>query len=150
PRPLQRPEPHVAAGGRERHRDLCPRGLSRPRRRPRTRSCTAPRVTERRRMSPSSRQLLDGIDLVVFDKDGTLIDFDAMWSPWVVELCGRLERATGRPISERLFVELGFDAAAGRTIAGGPLAVLPMALLRGAVGDVVVRAGVDEAAAAAA
>jgi phosphoglycolate phosphatase-like HAD superfamily hydrolase len=92
--------------------------------------------------------LLDGIDLVVFDKDGTLIDFDAMWSPWIVELAARLERATGQPIAEQLFAELGFDPVAGRTIPGGPLAVLPMAILRDAVADVVVRAGATAVAAA--
>jgi phosphoglycolate phosphatase len=102
---------------------------------------------------PSDRPgggLLAGIDLVVFDKDGTLIDFDAMWAPWIVELTTRLERATGRPIAERLFAELGFDGAAYRTIPGGPLAVLPMAILRDAVADVVVRSGAAEAAAVAA
>jgi phosphoglycolate phosphatase len=102
---------------------------------------------------PSDRTaggLLDGIDLVVFDKDGTLIDFDAMWAPWIVELAGRLERATGRSIAPRLFADLGFDPVAGRTIPGGPLAVLPMAILRDAVARVVARAGAGEAAAAAA
>jgi phosphoglycolate phosphatase len=98
----------------------------------------------------SGAGLLDGIELVVFDKDGTLIDFDAMWSPWTVELAARLEVATGLPIADRLFAELGFDPVAGRTIPGGPLAVLPMAILRDAVADVVVRAGVTEAAAAVA
>jgi phosphoglycolate phosphatase len=106
-------------------------------------------VTARdRAFDPTRDGLLDGIGLVVFDKDGTLIDFDAMWSPWIIELCARLESATGRPISERLFAELGFDAAAGRTIPGSPLAVLPMTILRDAVADVVVRAGATEAAAA--
>ena len=99
---------------------------------------------------PGLSPLLDGIELVVFDKDGTLIDFDAMWSPWVVELTRRLEAATGRPIADRLFAELGFDPVAGRTIPGSPLAVLPMAILRNAVSDVVVRAGATETAAAAA
>jgi HAD superfamily hydrolase (TIGR01509 family) len=107
-------------------------------------------VTARPHGSPASRKFLDGIDLVVFDKDGTLIDFDAMWSPWIVELAAQLERATGLPIGERLFAELGFDPVAGRTIPGGPLAVLPMTILRDAVADVVVRAGATEAAAAAA
>jgi phosphoglycolate phosphatase len=94
--------------------------------------------------------LLDGIDLVVFDKDGTLIDFDAMWSPWVIELARRLESVAGVPIADRLFSELGFDPVADRTIAGSPLAVLPMAVLRNAVTDVVVRAGVSEQDAAVA
>lgn len=87
--------------------------------------------------------LLEGIDLVVFDKDGTIIDFDAMWSPWTVELAARLERATGIVLAERLYTELGFDPIEGRTIAGSPLAVMPMAMLRSAVHEVVVLAGVD-------
>ena len=33
---------------------------------------------------------LAGIDLVVFDKDGTLIDFDVMWGGWAESLADRL------------------------------------------------------------
>jgi phosphoglycolate phosphatase len=108
-------------------------------------------VTARdRAFEPTQAGLFDGIELVVFDKDGTLIDFDAMWAPWTIELSRRLEAATRLPIAERLFGVLGFDPVAGRTIPGGPLAVLPMAILRDAVADVVVRAGATEAAAVAA
>ena len=32
--------------------------------------------------------------LVIFDKDGTLIHFDAMWGGWVTELARRLEAET--------------------------------------------------------
>ena len=96
---------------------------------------------------PVDQPLLNGIDLVVFDKDGTIIDFDAMWSPWVVELARRLEVESGIRVAERLFAELGFDQVALRTIPDSPLAVMPMALLRSAVGDVLVRAGVGEPAA---
>ena len=111
-------------------------------------------TARRRRASRRQRQttggLLDGIELIVFDKDGTLIDFDATWSPWIVELTRRLEAATGRPLADRLFGELGFDPVAGRTIPGGPLAVLPMAILRDAVADVLVRSGVPTGDAASA
>ena len=30
-------------------------------------------------------------DLVIFDKDGTLIDFDAAWTPWVIALNRRYD-----------------------------------------------------------
>jgi phosphoglycolate phosphatase-like HAD superfamily hydrolase len=93
---------------------------------------------------------LDGIDLVIFDKDGTLIDFDAMWGPWVVELVRRLESLTGRALAPGLFEALGYDAAEGRTIAGGLLAATPMARLHELTAELLVAAGVDEGAARAA
>jgi phosphoglycolate phosphatase-like HAD superfamily hydrolase len=84
---------------------------------------------------------LDGIDLVIFDKDGTLIEFHAMWSGWAVALADDLERATGRPIREPLYAMLGYDAPAGRAIGGGRLAATPMARIREATGDVLHDAG---------
>ena len=51
------------------------------------------------RREPCARRPLDGIDLVIFDKDGTLIDFHAMWSGWVETLADDLERRpAGRPV----------------------------------------------------
>ncbi len=88
---------------------------------------------------------LDGIDLVIFDKDGTLIEFHAMWSGWAIALADDLERATGRPIREPLYAMLGYDAAAGRAIGGGRLAATPMARIREATGDVLRDAGVPAA-----
>jgi phosphoglycolate phosphatase-like HAD superfamily hydrolase len=85
---------------------------------------------------------LDGIDLVIFDKDGTLIEFHAMWSGWAIALADDLERATGRPIREKLYAMLGYDAAAGRAIGGGRLAATPMTRIREATGDVLRDAGV--------
>jgi phosphoglycolate phosphatase-like HAD superfamily hydrolase len=101
-----------------------------------------------RAFDPARDGLLDGIDLVIFDKDGTLIDFDAMWSPWIVELTRRLGSLTGVAVAAGLYAELGFDPVTGRTIAGAPLAVLPMAELRRATADVLVHAGVPEGTAA--
>ena len=59
---------------------------------------------------------LDGIDLVVFDKDGTIIEFGAMWSGWAVALADGLATATGRPIADPLYAMLGYDPAT-RTVA---------------------------------
>lgn len=99
----------------------------------------------------SGRQLavrLADIDLVIFDKDGTLIDFDSMWAGWIVGVADVLERHVGRPLRDELFVALGFDAEAGHAIAGGPLAAAPMGELRSmTVASVRAIAGLDEAAA---
>jgi phosphoglycolate phosphatase len=93
---------------------------------------------------------LDGIDLVIFDKDGTLIDFDAMWGPWVIELARRLESLTGRVLAPGLFEALGYDVTTGRTIAGGPLAATPMARLHELTAELLIAAGVEEGSARAA
>jgi phosphoglycolate phosphatase-like HAD superfamily hydrolase len=82
---------------------------------------------------------LDGLDLVVFDKDGTLIDFDAMWGVWAEDLADRLEAALGSPITTDLHREIGYDNLTRRTIAGSPLAATPMAHLRTMTTELVVR-----------
>ena len=70
--------------------------------------------------------------LVIFDKDGTLIDFDAMWAGWIEALAVRLQAATGQPVPAPLYAAMDYDpgAGAGRIIAGGQLAVTPMTGLR--------------------
>ena len=87
---------------------------------------------------------LDGIDLVIFDKDGTLIEFHAMWSAWAVDLADDLERATGRPIRDPLYAMLGYDEASGRAVGGGRLAATPMARIREATAAVLRDAGVAD------
>ena len=64
---------------------------------------------------PRLHPALDGIALVVFDKDGTLIEFDAMWAPWARQLAAALEQATGRRVAPPLFELMGFDPETGRT-----------------------------------
>ena len=72
---------------------------------------------------------LDGIDLVIFDKDGTLIEFDSMWSGWAVALADGLAVATGRSVDGPLFAMLGYDPASGAVLprrrAGGDADVPP-------------------------
>ncbi len=73
---------------------------------------------------------LEGVDLVVFDKDGTLIDFDRMWSGWSAELVAKVARATDPALAGRLGHALGLDRASGRIVPGGPLSATPMGHLR--------------------
>jgi phosphoglycolate phosphatase len=93
---------------------------------------------------------LEGIELVVFDKDGTLIDFQAMWGGWVRALAADLERATGAELSASLFEVLGVDPGSGRVLAHGLLAATPMSRIRAVVIDTVRAAGVPAADAEAA
>ncbi len=83
--------------------------------------------------------ILDGVDVVVFDKDGTLISFEAMWVGWARELGGRLEAATRRPVAGDVFATIGFDPSRDRVVPGGPLAVATMDGIRDLVGAVLRR-----------
>ena len=83
--------------------------------------------------------VLDGIDLVVFDKDGTLISFEAMWTGWVRDLGTRLELASRRPVAGDVFMTIGFDPVANRILPGGPMAVGTMGGIQELVGAVLRR-----------
>ncbi len=93
---------------------------------------------------------LDGIDLVVFDKDGTLIGFDSMWRDWALEIADRLSRAVERDVRSPLYAMLGFDAATGSVAPHGGLAATPMARLRETTQALLIAGGSSEADAAAA
>lgn len=90
-------------------------------------------------MTTALHPILDGIDLVVFDKDGTLISFEAMWSGWTLELGNRLEIATRRPVAGDVFATIGFDPTTNRVLSGGPLAVGTMGEIEELVGAVLRR-----------
>jgi phosphoglycolate phosphatase len=101
-------------------------------------------------MAPAARDLLDGIDLLIFDKDGTLIEFHLMWGAWVDVLAGRLEAAAGVPLRAGLYPLLGVDPETGLVHAHGLLAATPMARIREVVEQYVDGAGAGPAVAAAA
>ena len=67
---------------------------------------------------------------IIFDKDGTLIDFDAMWGGWVVFLAEQLHTVTGLAVREPLCLAMGYDDANKKVLATGKLAMTPMWLLR--------------------
>jgi HAD superfamily hydrolase (TIGR01509 family) len=72
---------------------------------------------------------------VIFDKDGTLLDFNSMWGGWVEALAQRLEAATGLPLAADHFRCVDYDHARGSAIAGGRLALSPMAEMRAYLGS---------------
>lgn len=84
------------------------------------------------RASPRANPLA-GIELAIFDKDGTLIDFHLMWSDWVRALADGLESAYGESLDDVVFPMMGVDPATGRVYPHGALAATPMARLRSAL-----------------
>ena len=89
-------------------------------------------------------------NLIIFDKDGTLIDFNAMWGDWITDLARHLEAAAYISIAPQLFQTLGFDPVTGAVAPGGPLAVSTMAEIRALAGEVLRAAGLTPVSAAAA
>ena len=66
---------------------------------------------------------------IIFDKDGTLIDFDAMWGGWAVYLAEQLQATCGFDAREPLCLAMGYDAKARKVSPTGRLASRPMSQL---------------------
>lgn len=66
---------------------------------------------------------------IIFDKDGTLIDFHAMWGGWVVYLADQLTQASQTDIREHIYQAMGYDAKTKKVLANGKVAMRPMAEL---------------------
>ena len=92
---------------------------------------------------PGGRDLLEGIDLVVFDKDGTLIDFHLMWTDWLAKLIGRLQRETRLRLDPEMSVFMGVDPATGAVLPHGLMAATPMARIRDLLVDYLAGRGLD-------
>ena len=78
-----------------------------------------------------------GAQAIIFDKDGTLIDFDAMWGGWVVYLAEQITAVSGLNVREALCLAMGFDEKARKVLAQGKLASRPMSQLHQLTVDVV-------------
>jgi len=70
--------------------------------------------------------------LVIFDKDGTLIDFSLLWHTWFATLLHELEKRTIFTDELRLAIAetLGYDIASDIWQSEGPLTLAPIADIR--------------------
>lgn len=93
---------------------------------------------------------LSGVKLIIFDKDGTLIDFHAMWGGWIAELARRLEAASGLAVRDQLFRAVGYDHATQQIAPTGLLAIGTMAELRATAIDLLHENGLEASDAAVA
>jgi phosphoglycolate phosphatase len=101
-------------------------------------------VTPEPAPSTPSADLFHEIELVVFDKDGTLIDFDTMWSDWSVGLVKDVAAATDPALADPLADALGIDPLTSRIIPGSPMSGTPMGHLRALTMDTLRRHGFSE------
>jgi phosphoglycolate phosphatase len=81
-------------------------------------------------------------DLVVLDKDGTLIEFDAMWGRLAEFWVRRLAGGTGeRALVAALYRALGYDPDRRRTDPQGPLAIATTGQVQALVAGTLYRYG---------
>lgn len=91
-------------------------------------------------------QLLKNFDAqaIIFDKDGTLIDFDFMWGTWTLQLADRLQTCVKLDVREALCESYGYDIARRRILPDGKLTCTPMWKLRELMVDVARSIGISE------
>uniref|UniRef100_A0AC35U5G8 Protein-tyrosine-phosphatase n=1 Tax=Rhabditophanes sp. KR3021 TaxID=114890 RepID=A0AC35U5G8_9BILA len=93
-------------------------------------------------MLDESRLMLPKTSLVIFDKDGTLICFHAMWIPWVTNFALRIEELVEKKLSPAIYSRLGYDPKAQKVLPG-LLAEATMKEIREATENVLVEHGVS-------
>ena len=80
---------------------------------------------------------------IIFDKDGTLIDFDAMWGDWTLQLADRLQATVKPDIRQALCESYGYDIARRKILPDGKLTCTPMWRLRELLVDVLESLGIS-------
>ena len=80
---------------------------------------------------------------IIFDKDGTLIDFDAMWGNWTLQLADRLQATVKPDIRQALCESYGYDIARRKILPDGKLTCTPMWRLRELLVDVLESLGIS-------
>lgn len=92
-------------------------------------------------------RLLNNFDaqLIIFDKDGTLIDFDFMWGTWTLQLAERVRTVTGLDVRATLCSSYGYDMNRRKILPDGKLTCTPMWRLREMIFEVAQSFGLSEA-----
>jgi len=80
---------------------------------------------------------------IIFDKDGTLIDFETMWGDWTLQLADRLQASTKLDIRQALCKSYGYDLARHKIFPDGKLTCTPMWRLRELMVETVASLGIS-------
>lgn len=81
---------------------------------------------------------------VIFDKDGTLIDFDFMWGTWTLQLAERLKSVTNLDARQALCSSYGYDLVHKKILPDGKLTYTSMWRLREMMVEVAQSLGLSE------
>jgi phosphoglycolate phosphatase-like HAD superfamily hydrolase len=84
---------------------------------------------------------------IIFDKDGTLIDFDFMWGTWTLQLAERLQSITNLDAHQALCSSYGYDLVHRKILPDGKLTYTAMWRLREMMVEVAQSLGLSENAA---
>lgn len=68
--------------------------------------------------------------VVIFDKDGTLIDFRRMWGNWAIQFAQRISTVVQRDVTADILALYGVDAHTHHIAPHGALAIAPMPLMQ--------------------
>lgn len=79
-------------------------------------------------------------EVIIFDKDGTLVCFHTMWNSWCEELATRLEAETQRDMSEDVYELMGYDKQ-NKKVRMGMLAEKTHTFIRQKVEEMLIREG---------
>jgi phosphoglycolate phosphatase len=85
---------------------------------------------------------------IIFDKDGTLIDFDAMWGNWTLQLADRFKTSADLDIRQDLCECYGYDIVRRKILPDGKITCTPMWRLRELMVEVVHAQGLSTTEAA--
>jgi phosphoglycolate phosphatase len=81
---------------------------------------------------------------IIFDKDGTLIDFDHMWGTWTLQLAEHLRAVTGLDAREALCHAYGYDSILKKVLPDGRLTYMTMWRLREIMVETIQSLGLSE------
>ena len=84
--------------------------------------------------------------LIIFDKDGTLIDFQSTWSPWITALAESLETDCGFDVSTRLYNIMGYCNKTETVSDSSLLAHASMGIIKEEIKSMLLENGVEDAA----
>lgn len=70
----------------------------------------SPSIAEAEGLLPPLTSVIFEPDLIIFDKDGTLVCFHTMWNSWCEDFAERVTQATQKDLEGSVYKAMGYDA----------------------------------------